>query len=94
MAWWITDGVLTRAEDAPAQNSIRTEITGEGEVILPEGVTIIGDGAFKECRELTRIVLCEGVTGIGKEAFCDCPKLKRVEFPDGLIFVGDAAFAG
>ena len=94
MAWWITGGVLTRADDAPAENSIRTEITGEGEVLIPEGVTTIGDAAFKECMELTRIVICEGVTGIGNKAFRDCPKLKRVSFPDGLISIENEAFAG
>ena len=74
-AWWITDGVLERADAAPAQYSIPTGITGEGKVVIPKGVTRIGDAAFYYCLELTSIHIPEGVTHIGKSAFGSCGKL-------------------
>ncbi len=92
MAWWITDGVLQRAEDAPAENSIETDITGEGEVIIPAGVTSIGEGAFCDCPKLKRVVFPEGIRSIGDEAFAGCKALTEISLPKELETIGRRAF--
>lgn len=49
-------------------------------VIIPDGVTRIGDYAFQNCINLTSIVIPESVTSIGKSAFDGCSNLKTVHF--------------
>ena len=41
-------------------------------VNIPDGVTHIGDKAFKDCTNLSRIVIPDSVTSIGKNAFYNC----------------------
>ena len=62
------------------------------EVIVPEGVTSIGDGAFGDCSNLTSIKLPEGVTSIGVKAFGRCSSLTSIELPEGVTSIGDNAF--
>jgi len=92
MAWYITDGVLQKADTAPAANSILTDITGIGDVIIPGGVTSIGKGAFRQCSSLTSITLPDGLTSIEDSAFYKCPRLKSISLPDGLTSIGIWAF--
>ena len=46
-----------------------TEIT---ELIIPNGVTSIGGGAFYDCTGLTSVTIPNSVTSIGKSAFSGC----------------------
>ena len=59
---------------------------------LPEGVTTIGDGAFRECSSLTSVTLPEGVTTIGEYAFKGCSSLTSVTLPEGVATIGRGAF--
>ena len=59
MGFQIEDGVLIKYTEEP----------GVTEVVIPDGVTEIGDRAFYECESLTSITLPDGVTEIGKYAF-------------------------
>ncbi len=93
MAWYITDGILQRADNAPAENSILTDITGEGDVVIPKGVTSISDEAFRGCRALTSIHIPEGVTSIGNGAFQYCAGLTESILPESVASIGDKAFA-
>ena len=47
---------------------------------IPEGVTSIGDTAFRGCTGLTSVVIPEGVTSIGDYAFYDCTSLTDVYY--------------
>lgn len=64
----------------------------EGEIVIPEGVSEIADGAFKECDKITSLVLPEGLNRIGYHAFCDrygkesyCPALVSIHFPSNRL---------
>ena len=61
-------------------------------VTVPEGVRIIGKGAFKGLSGITDITLPEGVTEIENEAFKGCGMLGKINFPEGLARIGDFAF--
>ena len=70
-------------------SNANTEIT---ELVIPSGVTSIGEKAFRDCTGLTSISLPEGVTTIGEEAFRGCTALASVSVPNSLESVGDDAF--
>ena len=65
------------------------EIDGE---IYP--VTEIGEGAFKDRTDITRVVIPSTVVTVGKEAFSGCTSLREVEAEDGekLLSCGTDAF--
>lgn len=48
------------------------------EVVIPNSVTTIGDGAFISCANLETLELPSGLTSIGKYAFNECSSLKKV----------------
>ena len=59
---------------------------------IPETVTAIGERAFKDCSNLSKVNLPSGLTSIGDDAFCNCEKLVLSAFPDNLKNVGARAF--
>lgn len=50
-------------------------------ITLQEGLTTIGDSAFKGCTELTGISLPKGLTDIGSSAFENCTLLSSISLP-------------
>ena len=61
-------------------------------VVIPDGVTSIGDFAFQNCESLTAVKIADSVTSIGNFAFWGCGSLASVYIPDGLTSIGDGAF--
>ena len=68
-----------------------TEIT---DLVIPEGVTSIGDYAFYYCSSLTSVTIPGSVTSIGDYAFSDCSGLTSVIIPGSVTSIGDGAFRG
>ena len=63
-------------------------------VSLPEGLTSIGDWAFKGCTALTSVTIPDSVTSIGEFAFSGCSALTSVNIPDSVTGIGSYAFDG
>lgn len=54
------------------------------EVLLPSGVTKIGDNAFAWCESLERAVIPDSVTTIYSGAFAGCTSLTEIYVPDSV----------
>ncbi len=63
-------------------------------IILPDGVTRVGDGAFAECESLESATIPASVTSFGDEVFADCLSLKTVRFLGNAPDVGVDVFWG
>lgn len=64
----------------------------KGEYSIREGVKVIGNNAFSECRSLTNINIPNSVTNIGDGAFAGCKLLTKIDIPDSVTNIGDKAF--
>ena len=65
-----------------------------GDVVIPGGVTCIGDSVFYANTSLTSVVIPNGVTRIGDYAFELCKSLTSITIPDGVTYIGIGAFKG
>lgn len=59
-------------------------------LVIPAGVTSIGDVAFHSCKNITSVTIPESVTSIGAYAFWGTAWYE--DQPDGLIYLGDLAY--
>lgn len=63
----------------------------QSEVIIPDGVEKIADGAFSWCDSINKVILPDSVTTIGTCAF-SYSSLKDITLGDGVTIIGEHAF--
>ena len=61
-------------------------------VVISDGVTSIGDGAFYNCARLTSVTIPNSVTEIGYSAFYNCSSLASIAIPDSVTKIESYAF--
>ena len=61
-------------------------------VTLPDGLTSIGNYAFKDCSALTSVTIPNSVWSIGVGAFWGCDGLTSVTIGNSVTSIGDYAF--
>ena len=84
---------MSNANDFIIENGVLIKYKGKGgDVVIPEGVTKIGNEVFRGKKKITGVVVPEGVREIGGFAFCDCIKLERILLPQSLEMVRMGAF--
>ncbi len=91
------------SEDNPNYKSVdncilskdgKTLVLSNKDGLIPEGVEVIGAGAFAGNFNLKSIVLPETVTLIGKRAFANCTNLTTVTLSPVVTTLGEESFAG
>ena len=61
-------------------------------VKIPQGVTSIGESAFRECSALEKVNIPNAITSIGNSVFYGCSVLDNVNIPVGVTSIGKYAF--
>ena len=64
------------------------------DLVIPDGVTSIGNYAFSGGSGLTSVTIPNSVTSIGGLAFSGCTGLTTIDIPDGVTSIGNSAFSG
>ena len=65
---------------------------GFTDVIVDEGITVLGENAFFEMDNFTNVTLPSTLKTIGWYAFNNCDGLTHIEFPDGLMNILSYSF--
>ena len=78
------------------KGTILTQYYGSGgDVVIPEGVTSIGEKAFYKFRsKIKSVTIADSVTRIGEYAFYHCSRLRKMTIPAGVTRIGKEAFSG
>ena len=66
----------------------------EGDIIINEGLTNIGERAFENCSNITSVTIPSTVTSIGASAFYNCKEMKVNSIPNTIDTIGNYAFNG
>ena len=64
-----------------------------GDVVIPAGVTAIGERAFEDCRDLTSVTIPENVAKIGSSVFKGCTTLIRITIPASAAKMNQLVFS-
>ncbi len=101
LTWTLDDGTLTISGTGEMENyaseskvpwySSRTSIKT---VSIEEGVTSIGNYAFRACSSLSSITIPNNVTSIGVYAFRSCSNLSSITIPNNVTSIGALTFSG
>lgn len=93
LLWLSRQFVLTHTWESPAVPPYAfAELPSLEEVVLPESVEEIGDGAFQSCPRLRAIHLPEGLKLLGRNAFASLPLLEGIDLPDGIAEIPQGCF--
>ena len=63
-------------------------------VIIPEGVTAIGENAFASNKQITKVSLPDTLETIGDWAFDYCERLQEINLPSKVTYLGIGALGG
>lgn len=101
IAWTLSDGVLTLTGSGAMPDGTSSALppwclyaSSVRRAVIPEGITEIGNYAFRGCENLTEAVLPQALTRIGEYAFSGCSALKEIAIPSTVRSIGSGAFAG
>lgn len=59
---------------------------------IPNGVTVIGVGAFGNCKKLTSVSIPNTVTTLSASCFGGCWELESITIPSSVTFIGGGVF--
>lgn len=87
--------ILTFAENTKLETVSRgafSDCAKLREIILPEGIRVIGNEAFAYCNNVEKIRISATVEKIGEDAFLKAAKTTEVTIPGTVMEIGENAF--
>ena len=90
-AVWVKGSDTVTADGCTYTKDMKTLLTAQKDITtatIPDGVTKIGENAFKDCTELTNITIPNSVTEIGFFTFSGCENLEYNEYGNAL-YIGN-----
>jgi len=81
----VRSGVKVVAEDAFSLSKVRN-------VVLPEGLTEINNGAFRDVTTLRSVTFPQTLKKIGMSAFEYCERLESIDIPNSVTSIDSGAF--
>ena len=98
--WYIVNLENNTAEVTSGDENYTGEVSIPYQINVVDGdlngifpVTRIGEKAFKDCKDLTRVGFPKGLESIGREAFKNCVGLESINLYDSDIrVIGESAF--
>ena len=85
MGYWYDDPTILKG-------NLYSEKEMPSEIVIPEGITEIGEGVFMDCTQIEKVTLPSTLKVIGAGAFKDCTNLKEINIPYGVTTIGERAF--
>lgn len=78
----------------PLSNCNKLYVNGSevSDLVIPDDVEFISDGAFSGCHFLSSVTIPNGVTGIGDSAFRGCEGLCSVIIPNSVTSIDEYSF--
>ena len=85
------DGVtITKGADKEGEVIIDAVVTINGKTY---NVTVVGEGAFKDCTKMSSVVIPDAIKTIGASAFEGCSHLTSINIGSGITAIAHKAFA-
>lgn len=85
----VLEGIVTIGAEA---FSVQNQDDILQEVILPDSIINIGEGAFRNRKKLKKIILPEGIKVLPQELFCGCHSLESIYIPKTVDDISQTAF--
>lgn len=63
-------------------------------VTVEDGITSIGESAFKNCSRLNTVTLSDSITAIHRNAFENCSSIEELYIPEKVTEIADSVFSG
>ena len=86
-----SETLIVNSSEFPLSDDIKNRING---ISVQPGGTAIGDEAFSDCPNLTKMEFVDTVTEIGKASFRGCSSLTELTLPNNIKKIGESAFQG
>lgn len=87
--------VTVRQTDFIVRAGVLEKYNGSAvEIIIPNNVSIIGIGAFSNCKGLRKVVIPNTVTTIEQSAFLNCTGLKSINIPNSVSTINGGCYHG
>lgn len=61
---------------------------------IANSVTVLGESAFSNCKDLSSITLSSSLDSIKSDCFYYCKELKSITIPKSVRYIGESAFLG
>lgn len=79
------NNILILSEDKKSVLSVKDKNVKE--LVIPHGITSIGDYAFDGCSSMRVIDIPNSVISIGKYAFLGCSSLQSIDIPNSVTTI-------